>query len=232
MSQEARVNRIVDCYNIPKRVVEFPKKNGAPLYTSEFFGENVFSSRTMAKCLPKPVYQQFVKQVRGGRVMDKNTADSVAHAVRVWAMDRGATHFTHWFQPQTGSTAEKHDSFLTLKSNVSPNGEEIIPLDAFSGSQLLQSEPDASSFPSGGMRSTFEARGYTVWDTTSPMFIQPGPHGTSILYIPSIFISYNGEALDEKTVLLRSSEALSKAAVDLLNLINPDPSGMFVIHVS
>jgi glutamine synthetase len=231
MSQEARINRIADSYNRPKRVVEFPKKNGIPLYTSEFFGENVFSSRIMAKYLPKPVFQQFIKQVRGGRVMDKNTADSVAHAVRVWAMDRGATHFTHWFQPQTGSTAEKHDSFLTLKSNFSPSGEEIIALDAFSGSQLLQSEPDASSFPSGGMRSTFEARGYTVWDTTSPMFIQPGPHGTSVLYIPSIFISYNGEALDEKTVLLRSSEALSKAAVDLLNLIDSDLTGIFIIHV-
>jgi glutamine synthetase len=226
MSLEARINRIIDGYNRPKRVVEFPKKNGTPLYTSELFGENVFSLKTMAKCLPKPVYQQFIKQMRGGQVMDKNTTDSVAHAARVWAMDRGATHFTHWFQPQTGSTAEKHDSFLNINNNFGSNGE-IYHLDTFSGSQLLQSEPDASSFPSGGMRSTFEARGYTVWDTTSPMFIQPGPHGTSILYIPSIFISYNGEALDEKTVLLRSSEALSKAAVDLLNLIDPDPTGMF-----
>ncbi|CAB4438394.1 unnamed protein product [Rhizophagus irregularis] len=223
MSQEARINRIIDGYNRPKRVVEFPKKNGTPLYTSEFFGENVFSLKTMAKCLPKPVYQQFIKQMRGGQVMDKNTTDSVAHAARIWAMDRGATHFTHWFQPQTGSTAEKQDSFLTINNNFDSNGE-IYQLDTFSGSQLLQSEPDASSFPSGGMRSTFEARGYTVWDTTSPMFIQPGPHGTSILYIPSIFISYNGEALDEKTVLLRSSEALSKAAVELLKLINPNPT--------
>ncbi|RGB32410.1 glutamine synthetase type III N terminal-domain-containing protein [Rhizophagus diaphanus] len=223
MSQEARINRIIDGYNRPKRVVEFPKKNGTPLYTSEFFGENVFSLKTMAKCLPKPVYQQFIKQMRGGQVMDKNTTDSVAHAARIWAMDRGATHFTHWFQPQTGSTAEKQDSFLNINNNFDSNGE-IYQLDTFSGSQLLQSEPDASSFPSGGMRSTFEARGYTVWDTTSPMFIQPGPHGTSILYIPSIFISYNGEVLDEKTVLLRSSEALSKAAVELLKLINPNPT--------
>ncbi|RIA97643.1 glutamine synthetase type III N terminal-domain-containing protein [Glomus cerebriforme] len=224
MSQENRINRIIDVYNSPKRVVEFPKKNGTPLYTSEFFGENVFSTTVIAKCLPKPIYQQFIKQVRGGQMMDKNTTDSVAHAARIWAMDRGATHFTHWFQPQTGSTAEKHDSFLSLNSNFSQNGEEIFAIDTLSGSQLLQSEPDASSFPSGGMRSTFEARGYTVWDTTSPMFIQPGPHGTSILYIPSIFISYNGEALDEKTVLLRSSESLSKASVDLLKLINPNPT--------
>ncbi|CAB4438500.1 unnamed protein product [Rhizophagus irregularis] len=151
-------------------------------------GENVFSLKTMAKCLPKPVYQQFIKQMRGGQVMDKNTTDSVAHAARIWAMDRGATHFTHWFQPQTGSTAEKQDSFLTINNNFDSNGE-IYQLDTFSGSQLLQSEPDASSFPSGGMRSTFEAR-----------------------------------ALDEKTVLLRSSEALSKAAVELLKLINPNPT--------
>jgi glutamine synthetase len=135
-------------------------------------------------------------------------------------MDRGATHFSHWFQPQTESTAEKHDSFLTLKSEFGSEGEEINVLDSFSGSQLIQSEPDASSFPSGGMRTTFEARGYTVWDMTSPMFIRPGPHGTSVLYIPSIFISYNGEALDEKTVLLRSSEALSKAACELLVVVD------------
>ncbi|KAF9960955.1 hypothetical protein BGZ65_011471 [Modicella reniformis] len=140
-------------------------------------------------------------------------------------MDRGATHFTHWFQPQTGSTAEKHDAFLSLKSNFSPNGEEVTAIDAFSGSQLLQAEPDASSFPSGGMRTTFEARGYTVWDTTSPMFIQEGPHGTSVLYIPSVFISYNGDALDEKTVLLRSTSAISKACSELLNLIDPVPVG-------
>ena len=126
-------------------------------------------------------------------------------------MDRGATHFTHWFQPQTGTTAEKHDSFLTLRATIHDGIEQVEAIDVFSGSQLLQSEPDASSFPNGGMRSTFEARGYTIWDTTSPMFLRSGPHGTSILYIPSVFISYNGEALDEKTILLRSSEVLSTA---------------------
>ncbi|KAJ1544778.1 hypothetical protein HK096_007142 [Nowakowskiella sp. JEL0078] len=135
-------------------------------------------------------------------------------------MDHGATHFTHLFQPQTGTTAEKHDNFLSLKSVIGDGGvEEITPLDAFSGSQLLQSEPDASSFPNGGMRSTFEARGYTVWDATSPMFLRDAPHNTKVLYIPSVFISYNGEALDEKTILLRSSEALSHAAVRLLNIL-------------
>jgi len=134
-------------------------------------------------------------------------------------MDKGATHFTHWFQPQTDSTAEKHDAFLSLKTSITNGHETVTAIDTFSGSQLLQAEPDASSFPNGGMRTTFEARGYTVWDTTSPLFIQQGPHGTAVLYIPCVFISYNGEALDEKTALLRSSEAISHAAVRLLHLI-------------
>ena len=134
-------------------------------------------------------------------------------------MDLGATHFTHWFQPQTGLTAEKHDSFLTLKSVVNNGIEETTAIDSFSGSQLLQSEPDASSFPNGGMRSTFEARGYTIWDTTSPMFVRSGPHGTFVLIIPAVFISYYGDALDEKTILLRSSECISRASVKLLNLL-------------
>ncbi|RHZ60412.1 hypothetical protein Glove_353g11 [Diversispora epigaea] len=232
MEYQARINSIKNSYNRPVREVQIPQKNGGPMYTSEFFGSDVFSFKTLEKRLPKPIYQCFIKQMRGRKVMDKNTSDSVAHAVRIWAMDRGATHFTHWFQPQTGSTAEKHDSFLTLKSNFSSQGHEITPIDAFSGSQLLQAEPDASSFPSGGMRTTFEARGYTVWDTTSPMFVRAGPHGTSVLYIPSIFISYNGDALDEKTVLLRSSEAISKAAIELLELINsPTDEKSAVSHI-
>jgi len=225
MSHHFRHTTLLSTYDYPPRVVQFPTRDGKQVYTSEIFAQNVFSLRTLSNALPKPVYEQFVKQMRGRQVMDKNTADSVAHAVRVWAMDRGATHFTHWFQPQTESTAEKHDSFLSLKSTLGDGWEEHVPMDAFSGSQLIQSEPDASSFPSGGMRTTFEARGYTVWDTTSPMFLQSGPHGTMILYIPSIFISYNGEALDEKTVLLRSAEALSKAAVELLNVIGNGRNG-------
>ncbi|RKO97791.1 hypothetical protein CXG81DRAFT_11328 [Caulochytrium protostelioides] len=188
-------------------------------YPSETFGENVFSLSRLAETLPKPVFARFIQQVQGRTTLDKDTADAVAHAVKVWAMNHGATHFTHWFQPQTGTTAEKHDSFLTLR-NVTTNGvEEVRPLDIFSGSQLLQSEPDASSFPNGGMRSTFEARGYTIWDTTSPMFLRNAAHGTQVLYIPSVFISYNGEALDEKTTLLRSSEAISNATVRLLHLL-------------
>merc|ERR1712137_1332062 len=152
--------------------------------------------------------------------MGRAVADAVAHAVRVWAMDRGATHFTHWFQPQTGSTAEKHDAFLSMKiSSNKYGGMEMHPIDTFLGSQLIQSEPDASSFPSGGMRTTFEARGYTIWDTHSPMFIQHSSNGSAVLYIPSVFISYNGEALDEKTVLLRAHASLNQHATQLLKII-------------
>ncbi|KAF8980863.1 hypothetical protein BGZ46_003609 [Entomortierella lignicola] len=222
----ARIGSLRDIIDRPTRVISYPKKaDGTPIYTSEFFGENVFHLQQIAKALPKPAFASFLKQMRGRQALDRATADAIAHAVRIWAMDRGATHFTHWFQPQTGTTAEKHDAFLSLKSTFSAAGEEVTAIDAFSGSQLLQAEPDASSFPSGGMRTTFEARGYTVWDTTSPMFIQEGPHGTSVLYIPSVFISYNGDALDEKTVLLRSTEQISKACVELLSLIESVPVG-------
>ncbi|KAI8582787.1 hypothetical protein K450DRAFT_226904 [Umbelopsis ramanniana AG] len=221
MSADARSTTIAETISREGRNVEYPQKNGRPQWISEIFGQNVFSLKEMSKRLPKPIYSTFLKQIRGNEIIDKTTADAIAHAVKVWAMERGATHFTHWFQPQTDSTAEKHDSFLTLKCTFRGGYEETTALDTFSGSQLLQSEPDASSFPSGGMRSTFEARGYTVWDTKSPMFLQEGPHGTSILYVPSVFISYNGEALDEKTVLLRSSEVLAKATMELLDMLGP-----------
>jgi len=219
MTQEARVSTVVESLTKAPRNIAFPQKDGRPQLISEIFGQNVFSFKEMSTRLPKPVYSTFLKQLRGNETIDKNTADAIAHAAKVWAMERGATHFTHWFQPQTDSTAEKHDSFLTLKSTFEKGFEEVECLDSLSGSQLLQSEPDASSFPSGGMRSTFEARGYTIWDTKSPMFLQEGPHGTAVLYIPSVFISYNGQALDEKTVLLRSSEVLAKSALDVLDLI-------------
>ncbi|KAF7722376.1 hypothetical protein EC973_003186 [Apophysomyces ossiformis] len=221
MSHQARINTTVESLTRSSRNIEFPTKNGRLQSVSEIFGKNVFSLKEMAQGLPKPVFKDFMRQLKGNQTLDRVTADAIAHAVKVWALERGATHFTHWFQPLTDSTAEKHDSFLTLKTNYASGFEEVTALDTFSGSQLLQSEPDASSFPSGGMRTTFEARGYTVWDTKSPMFIQEGPHGTSILYIPSVFISYNGEALDEKSVLLRSSEILNKAALDILRLIEP-----------
>ncbi|KAJ1784788.1 hypothetical protein LPJ77_001047 [Coemansia sp. RSA 2523] len=220
---ELRKSALVKAATGEKREIEYPRKaDGKARYPSEIYGENVFTLKTMAKALPKPIFSSFLKQRRGRQNLDKTTADSIAHAVRVWAMDRGTTHYTHWFQPQTGTTAEKHDAFLSLLSSFTPGGEEVTAIDQFSGSQLLQSEPDASSFPSGGMRTTFEARGYTIWDTSSSMFVQSGPNGTSILYIPSVFISYNGDALDEKTGLLRSNEVLSRAASDLVNLLEPE----------
>jgi len=206
--------------NYNQRNIEPPKHaNGKPLYTSEYFGQNVFTLKEMERTLPKSIFQKFIQQQKGRVSLDRATADAIAHAARVWAMDKGATHFTHWFQPQTDTTAEKHDAFLNLKTSIVNGVETTVAIDSFSGSQLLQAEPDASSFPHGGIRSTFEARGYTVWDTTSPLFIQDGPHGTSVLYIPCVFISYNGEALDEKTALLRSNEAISNAAVRLLHMI-------------
>lgn len=186
---------------------------------SQLFGQNVYSLQQMQETLPKPVYANLVKQMSGSKALDRPTADAIAHAVKVWAIERGATHFTHWFQPQTNHTAEKHDSFLSLKYNTDGAMISVTALETFSGSQLIQAEPDASSFPNGGARNTFEARGYTVWDTSSPMFLQDGPHNTKVLYIPSVFISYNGEALDEKTILLRSCEAVNSATLELLRLM-------------
>lgn len=209
--------------NIPvirRHPFDEPSGNKSPATpTAELFACNVYTLDVMDKTLPKPIFAKLTKKMSGAEALDKETADAVAHAVKVWAMERGATHFTHWFQPQTNRTAEKHDSFLTLRYDVSFNNLKVHAFDSFSGSQLMQAEPDASSFPHGGMRTIFEARGYTVWDTTSPMFLQDGPHDTRILYIPSVFISYTGEALDEKTVLLRSCQAVNKAAVELCNLL-------------
>jgi len=224
--QQARTNAILEQVTRQQRQFTYPLDplTQSPKSVSEIFGENVFNLRTMQKHLPKPVFADFVKQIRGRKSLERSTADAIAHAVRTWAMDKGATHFTHIFQPQTNTTAEKHDSFLTLK-NV---GDETVAIDAFSGSQLLQAEPDASSFPNGGSRTTFEARGYTVWDTTSPLYVMDGANGTKVLYIPSVFIGYHGEALDEKTVLLRSVEALNKAATKLLHLIGHKDVGRVV----
>ncbi|KAJ3343805.1 hypothetical protein HDU83_005533 [Entophlyctis luteolus] len=215
----ARTEAIQENVERPARNIDWPTVGDRQLFPSEIYGADVFDRKTMAEALPKPVFQRFCKQVQGRQQLDRPTADAIAFAVRIWAMEKGATHFTHWFQPQTGTTAEKHDSFLTLKSTISNGLEETYAIDYFSGGQLMQAEPDASSFPNGGIRSTFEARGYTVWDTLSPMFIRRGPHNTATLYIPSVFIGYNGEALDEKSVLLRSNEILSVAAVKLLNTL-------------
>jgi glutamine synthetase len=165
----------------------------------------------MKEKLPKDVFTKLLSTIETGKKLDTEIANTVAHAIKEWALARGVTHFCHWFQPQTGTTAEKHDAFLTFDDN----GKTI---EKFSGAQLIQSEPDASSFPSGGMRTTFEARGYTAWDPSSPVFIVEHGNGKT-LCIPSVFISYHGDALDEKTALLRSGEALSKNACELLGMI-------------
>ncbi|MDO4331593.1 MAG: glutamine synthetase III [Eubacteriales bacterium] len=173
----------------------------------EIYGSLVFNDKVMREKLPKDVYKALRKTIENNTHLELDVANSVAVAMKEWAVENGATHFTHWFQPMTGFTAEKHDSF------ISPIGNGEIIMD-FSGKELVKGEPDASSFPSGGLRATFEARGYTAWDPTSPAFIKD-----RTLYIPTAFCSYTGEALDKKTPLLRSMEALNKEAVKVLNLI-------------
>ncbi|HEY0776599.1 MAG TPA: glutamine synthetase III [Gemmatirosa sp.] len=184
---------------------------GAPAPTSEYFGVNTFGTREMRDRLPKKVFQKLQGAIRLGKKLDADIAPAVADAIKEWAVEKGVTHFTHWFQPQTGLTAEKHDAFLSFD-------EEGQPIESFSAAQLIQSEPDASSFPSGGLRATWEARGYTAWNPASPVFVVEGP-GTRTLCIPSVFIGYNGEALDEMTPLLRSSDVLSERAAALLALL-------------
>ncbi len=179
------------------------------------FGENVFTIRKMKEYLPKNVYKDVEKVINEGGELSKTSADVVAKAMKDWAVEKGATHFTHWFQPLTGITAEKHDSFITV-----PDEEGRVLLE-FSGKELIKGEPDASSFPSGGLRATFEARGYTAWDITSPAFIKEDATG-KILCIPTAFCSYTGEALDKKTPLLRSEQALSEQAVRIARLFGHD----------
>jgi glutamine synthetase len=179
--------------------------------TSEYFGINTFGARQMRDKLPRDLYAKLLGAVRLGRKLDIEIAPTVAQVVKEWAISRGVTHFTHWFQPQTGLTAEKHDAFLSID-------EHGRAIEEFTGEQLIQSEPDASSFPSGGLRATWEARGYTAWNPASPLFIIEAGD-TRTLCIPSVFIGYNGEALDEMTPLLRSSDVLSAKAVELLALI-------------
>jgi len=171
---------------------------------SSIFGENVFNEATMREKLPKETYKQLKKTLTGGTSLEANVAEVVAGAMKDWAIEKGATHFTHWFQPMTGITAEKHDSF------ISPTADGKVIME-FSGKELVKGEPDASSFPNGGLRATFEARGYTAWDCTSPAFIKDG-----ILCIPTAFCSYNGEALDKKTPLLRSMETINIQALRIL----------------
>ena len=178
---------------------------------AEIFGENVFNDTVMQERLPKKVYKNLRKTIEEGKDLDLETADVIAHEMKEWAIEKGATHYTHWFLPLTGVTAEKHDSFVSAPL---PSGKVLM---SFSGKELIKGEPDASSFPSGGLRATFEARGYTAWDCTSPAFVRKDAAG-AILCIPTAFCSYTGEALDEKTPLLRSMEAINKESIRLLRL--------------
>jgi glutamine synthetase len=179
---------------------------------TKLFGSNVFNDTVMKKRLPKDTYKALKHTIMSGEILAPEVAEVVANAMKDWAIEKGATHYTHWFQPLTGSTAEKHDSF------ISPNDKGGVVME-FSGKQLNQGEPDASSFPSGGLRATFEARGYTAWDCTSPAFIKEDATGNKVLYIPTAFCSYTGEALDKKTPLLRSMGAVSKQAIRLLRAL-------------
>ena len=172
----------------------------------EIFASDVFNCSVMQARLPKDTYKSLINTINFGHPLDMNVANVVANAMKDWAVEKGATHFTHWFQPMTGITAEKHDSF------ISPTKDGKVIME-FSGKELVMGEPDASSFPSGGVRATFEARGYTAWDPTSFAFVKDGT-----LYIPTAFFSYSGEVLDKKTPLLKSMEALNREALRILRL--------------
>ena len=178
---------------------------------AKIFGEDVFNDTVMQERLPKKVYKDLKKTIEEGKELDLATADVIAHEMKEWAIEKGATHYTHWFQPLTGVTAEKHDSFISAPL---PNGKVLM---SFSGKELIKGEPDASSFPSGGLRATFEARGYTAWDCTSPAFVRHDAAGAT-LCIPTSFCSYKGEALDQKTPLLRSMQAINEQSLRLLRL--------------
>jgi len=179
---------------------------------SRYFGCNTFNERTMRERLPREVFKAFRACLKKGEPLSPEIAHGVAQAMKEWALEHGATHFTHWFLPMTGATAEKHDAFISWD-------EPGVVIEKFSGGQLIQGEPDASSFPSGGLRATFEARGYTIWDATSPAFIMEGPLG-STLCIPTAFVGYHGEALDNKVPLLRSMDVVSKAALKALSFFD------------
>lgn len=213
---QSRFRAIQEATNRIPRKFEVPVDDlGRNLAVSDYFGTYTFGIKEIKAAIPKADFERFLNTIHSGGALEKDIADKIAKAVKNWAIEMGITHFCHWFQPMTGSTAEKHDAFLSF----SDDGQAV---DKFSGSQLIQSEPDASSFPSGGMRTTFEARGYTGWDPLSPMFMMTGVNGKT-LCVPSVFVSYYGHALDEKTPLLRSLEVLSKEATELLHTLG-DPS--------
>src|SRR3989338_4799735 len=179
---------------------------------TRLFGSNVFSDRAMKERLPKDTYRALRETIDRGAPLTLEVANVVANAMKDWAIEKGATHYTHWFQPLTSKTAEKHDSF------ISPTADGGIVME-FSGKQLIQGEPDASSFPIGGLRATFEARGYTAWDCTSPAFLKEDASGNVTLCIPTAFCSYTGEAIDKKTPLLRSIQPINKQAVRVLRAL-------------
>ena len=200
----------------PIRKIERVKDSfGKDAPVSEYFGCMTFGLAQMREKLPKDSYTNLLKTLDQGKKLPKETAEAIASAVKEWSVSKGVTHFCHWFQPMTGSTAEKHDAFISIQH---AHHSELRVIERFTGSQLIQGEPDASSFPSGGMRSTFEARGYTAWDPTSPLFIIEEENGKT-LCIPTVFFGYHGQALDNKTPLLRSIDSLSNEAVEFLKLI-------------
>ena len=185
----------------------------------ELFGSCVFNERTMRKYVKEKYFQEWKKCLSDGKPLTLEVADGIAEGMKQWALENGATHFTHWFQPLTGITAEKHDSF------ISPAGGGAITME-FSGKELVRGEPDASSFPSGGLRATFEARGYSAWDPTAFAFIKDGT-----LCIPTVFCSYSGEALDKKTPLLRSCDAVSRQALRILHLFGDTETQKVIAQV-
>lgn len=212
----ARPQAFIASIEAPLRKIDRIKDNfGKEAPISEYFGCMTFGLAHMREKLPKDAYSHLIKTLEHGKKLPKETAEAIASAVKEWSVSKGVTHFCHWFQPMTGSTAEKHDAFISIQH---ANHSELRVIERFTGSQLIQGEPDASSFPSGGMRSTFEARGYTAWDPTSPLFIIEEDNGKT-LCIPTVFFGYHGQALDNKTPLLRSTDVLSTEAVDFLKLV-------------
>lgn len=189
--------------------------NGRQKLVSEYFGSHTFGLGQMREKLPKEAYQNLLNSLNHGKKLPKETLEMIAASVKEWAVGRGVTHFTHWFHPMTGLTAEKHDSFISIQHT---NHSEMSVIESFSGGQLLQGEPDASSFPSGGMRTTFEARGYTAWDPSSPLFIMEDEGGKT-LCIPTVFFGYHGQALDLKIPLIRSCDILNSEACEFLKLL-------------
>jgi glutamine synthetase len=215
-SSSSRPNAFLASIEAPIRKIDRIKDQfGKDAPVSEYFGCMTFGLAHMREKLPKDAYNHLIKTLENGKKLPKETAEAIASAVKEWSVSKGVTHFCHWFQPMTGLTAEKHDAFISIQH---AQHSELRVIERFTGSQLIQGEPDASSFPSGGMRSTFEARGYTAWDPTSPLFIIEEENGKT-LCIPTVFFGYHGQALDNKTPLLRSVDVLSNEAVEFLKLV-------------